>query len=152
MFGDPTREAARQIVEIIPLVMRTVGAHMRRSAHGVLPGHMRVLGMCAKHAHNLSDLAEAQSVSPPTMSRTVNTLVERGWLVRIPSEEDRRVVHIEVTPTGKQVLDEVRRQSETRVAEVVASLSPDELETMLAGLAVLREVFEAALQSEEDMV
>lgn len=147
-MDEQTREAARQVVETIPLIMRTVGAEMRRAVHTGMPAHMRVLGMCSRRAWSLSQLAEAQAVSAPTMSKTVNTLVERGWLARTPSEEDRRVVHVTVTPAGKQMLDEAHQQTVDHVAALLAALSPDERETLLAGLAVLRSALTPVLESE----
>jgi DNA-binding MarR family transcriptional regulator len=143
-----TLEAARQVMEIIPLAMRTVGAEMRRVGHGVIPVHMRILGMCTKRVWTLSELAEAQAVSLPSMSKTVNTLVERGWLTRTQSEEDRRVVRIRLTPAGRQVLDKAQHHTQARVAELLAPLSAGELETLLAGLAILRDIFLAAFEFE----
>jgi DNA-binding MarR family transcriptional regulator len=147
-IDQKTLEAARQVTEIIPLTMRTVGAEMRRVGHGVIPVHMRILGMCTKRVWTLSELAEAQAVSLPSMSKTVNTLVERGWLTRTQSEEDRRVVLIGLTPAGQQVLDKAQRHTQARVAELLAPLSAGELETLLAGLAILRGAFLAAFESE----
>jgi DNA-binding MarR family transcriptional regulator len=143
-----TQKAARQVMEIVPLVMRTIGAEMRRTDHPLMPGHMRVLHMCSHRAWGLGDLAGAQAVSAPTMSNTVSALVERGWLTRTQAEDDRRKVMIELTPEGKRVLEEVRQQSEARVAELLAPLSPDERDTLLAGLAVLRNAFMVALEAE----
>jgi DNA-binding MarR family transcriptional regulator len=128
--------------------MRTIKAQMRRSEHSLMPAHMRLLSMCARRTWNLGELAEAQAVSAPTMSKTVNALVERGWLARTPSVEDRRVVHIGLTPTGEQVLSETHRQSEALIAELLVTLSPAERDTLLAGLAILRKTFEAAIVSE----
>jgi DNA-binding MarR family transcriptional regulator len=147
-IDQKTLEAARQVTEIIPLTMRTVGAEMRRVGHGLIPVHMRILGMCTKRVWTLSELAEAQAVSLPSMSKTVNTLVERGWLTRTQSEEDRRVVRIGLAPAGQQVLDKAQRHTQARVAELLAPLSADELETLLAGLAILHDAFLAAFEPE----
>ena len=143
-----TLEAARQVAEIIPLIMRTIGAEMRHAGHGLIPVHMRVLDTCARRVWTLSELAEVQAVSLPTMSRTVNTLVERGWLTRARSEEDRRTVHIGLTPTGQRVLDETHRQIQAHMSGLLAPLSADERETLLAGLAILRDAFLAAIEFE----
>jgi DNA-binding MarR family transcriptional regulator len=145
------QEAARAVLEIIPPTMRTVGTEMRRVGHDLFPGHMRLLGMCANRVWTLRELAEAQGVRPPTMSRTVNALVERGWLTRTPSEQDRREVQISLTAHGQEVFEEVGRKVQAHIATLLAPLTAVELETMLAGLAVLHKAFEAAFQSEEDM-
>jgi DNA-binding MarR family transcriptional regulator len=149
MDTDPkTQEVARAVLEIIPLTMRTVSAAMRRVGHDLFPGHMRVLGMCSKRVWTLRELAEAQGVSPPTMSSTVNVLVTRGWLTRTPSEQDRREVQIDLTPQGQEVLEEAQRKVQAHVAALLVRLSPGELETVLAGLVILRDAFQADIDAE----
>jgi DNA-binding MarR family transcriptional regulator len=149
MDTDPkTQDVAHAVLEIIPLTMRTVGAAMRRVGHDLFPGHMRVLGMCSKRVWTLRELAEAQGVTPPTMSRTVNVLVTRGWLTRTPSEQDRREVQISLTPHGQEVFEEAQRKIQAHIAELLVHLSPGELESMLAGLMILRDAFQAGIDAE----
>ncbi len=61
----------------------------------------------------LSDLASLQGVSLPTMSNSISAMVERGWVRREAPDGDRRVVMIDVTPTGRAALERVssRRRS-----------------------------------------
>lgn len=135
------RDAAREIAAIIPLVMRTVAAELRRTDPGLAPPHFRLLGMLAHCPCNLSELADRQAVSLPTMSNSVTALEERGWVSRTRSSTDRRVVFIELTPAGQEVLAEVEHQTEARLAQLLAPLSQAEYDTLLAGLAILRNVF-----------
>jgi DNA-binding MarR family transcriptional regulator len=149
MDADPrTQEVSRAILEIIPLTMRTVSTAMRCVDHDLFPRHMRVLGMCSKRIWTLRELAEAQGVTPPTMSRTVNVLVTRGWLTRTPSEQDRREVQISLTPHGQEVLEEAQRKIQAYIAALLVRLSPGELESMLAGLVILRDAFQAGIDAE----
>ncbi len=147
MMSADTHTAAREVLEIIPLVMRTVAAELRRA--GQAPSHFRLLAMLAHRASNLSELAEKHAVSLPTMSNTISTLVERGWVKRTQAAHDRRQVLIELTPAGRTVLAAIRRQAEAHVAELLAPLSQSERKTLLAGLAILREVFEASVPTHE---
>jgi DNA-binding MarR family transcriptional regulator len=149
MDTDPkTQDVARAVLEIIPLTMRTVGAAMRRVGHDLFPGHMRVLGMCSKRVWTLRELAEAQGVTSPTMSRTVNVLVTRGWLTRTPSEQDRREVQIGLTPHGQEVFEEAQHKIQAHIAALLVHLSPGELESMLDGLVILRDAFQAGIDAE----
>src|SRR5215469_17930582 len=52
----------------------------------------------------LGELAGAEQVKPPTMSRVVEGLVSRGLAERVPSPEDRRAVRIATTPKGRRLL------------------------------------------------
>src|SRR5204863_3289585 len=49
---------------------------------------------------SLTGLAAAEQVKPPTMSRIVDALVERGLVTRIAKPGDRRSVEIEATKEG----------------------------------------------------
>jgi DNA-binding MarR family transcriptional regulator len=92
----------------------------------------------------LTDLASLQGVSLPTMSSSVSAMVERGWVKRLAPEDDRRVVMIEVTATGRAALERVSRAAESHLAEMLAPLDVTTRRRLLGGLGVLRKVFAGA--------
>ena len=69
-----SKEVAKEILEIVPLVMRTLHAELRQPAALANPGHFHLMLSLAEGPHNLSELAEKQNVTLPTMSSTVSTL------------------------------------------------------------------------------
>jgi len=58
----------------------------------------------------LGDLAAAEQVRPPTMTRIVNALEEQGLVKRTKSGADGRTTHLSATPAGKKVLTEGRER------------------------------------------
>lgn len=143
-MSDELRALARQILEIAPLVMRTVSAELRQSDHFLATSHFRVLWILEHHPQTLSELAEKLMVSLPTMSNSITILEERGWVTRTRSAEDRRKVLIEIAPAGRDVLAMVRDQTETRVAEIIHVLDAEERDKVSAGLTILRDAFVTA--------
>ena len=141
-----THSVVRQVLETIPLVMRTLASELRHTGYTMAPGHFRLLFILTKRSHNLSELAERQAVTLPTMSNSVTTLVERGWVKRVRAPHDRRMVFIELTPAGRAVLSDIRRRAEERVVELLAPLSPAECDRLSAGLEVLGSVFALAAE------
>ncbi len=134
--------AAREVLQTLPLVMRTIGPELRKSSGEIpSPVHFGILIMLMEGPLNLSDLARQHNVSLPTASNSVTTLVQRGLVERRTASHDRRQVIIEVTPAGREMLQTLRARAEKRVAEVLASLSDAELDQLSAGLAVLRKAF-----------
>ena len=103
------RETAREILEIIPLVMRTVAAELRAAGEMPAPAHFGLLSILSVRPRMLTELASLQGVSLPTMSNSISAMVERGWVRRAAPDGDRRVVMIEVTPTGRAALERVGR-------------------------------------------
>lgn len=136
------RRNAREILRIIPLVMRTVAAELRAAGELPAPAHFGLLSMLVEHPRTLTELAVLQGVSLPTMSNSVSAMVQRGWVRRTPAPgRDRRVVVVEVTATGKSVVDRVGRAAEAHIAVRLAPLDPVARRKLQAGLVVLQRVF-----------
>jgi DNA-binding MarR family transcriptional regulator len=75
---------------------------------------------------SLKELAEAEQVRPPTMSRIVAGLVREG-LVRRKATDDKRRVRLEATAKGTKILREGRRRRVQMLAEALQGLREDEL-------------------------
>lgn len=131
---------AHQMVEIMPLLMRNMGSHMRCHGGGLVPAHLRLLGMLSRRTYNLTELAEMQSVTLATMSNSVAILVERGLAERQPAANDRRVVQVCLTARGNAVLEHITRSMEERFAGRLEDLAEEDLQALENGLAVLMRV------------
>ncbi len=147
-MNDDARVLAREILEIVPLVMRTVSAEMRHTRHQTIAAHFRLLWILEHYPRSLSELAETQSVSLPTMSNSVTSLEERGWVERRRSNDDRRRVMIHLTPVGQEVLAQVREQMEIRVEKVTQTLDPQQRHIVSEALFILKDGFEAFSEAE----
>lgn len=143
-----SRKLAGEFLEIFPLVMRLMAADLRQTRDAINPAYFRLLAILSMHPCTLSELAEQQAVSKPTMSNTITTLEERGWVARKRVSDDRRVVYAEITPQGQTVLNGVHQYMLGRFAEILEPLSEEKREVLLSGLTILREVFETADASE----
>ena len=135
------RDTAREILEIIPLVMRTVAAELRAAGEMPAPAHFGLLSILSIRPRMLSDLASLQGVSLPTMSNSISAMAERGWVRRTAPEADRRIVIIEVTSAGRAALERVARAAELHLAAVLEPLDGRARRRLHAGLGILRTVF-----------
>ena len=140
-MAEDTQQLSRLLLETMPTMMRAMGSHARRGQHSLDPGHMRLLWHLARRPSNLSELASLHGVSLPSMSATVQALVERGWLERSRSESDRRVVNVQPTEKGRRVLAAERRRLLRWLQSHLDELSQAELAQLAGGLAVLRRAF-----------
>jgi DNA-binding MarR family transcriptional regulator len=137
------RDAARELLEIMPLVMRTVAAELRSAGELPAPAHFGLLMILSERGRTLTELAAFRGVSLPTMSASVTALVQRGWVKRAPPGKDRRTVLLDVTASGRAALDRVGRAAESHLSEVLAPLDAASRRRLVAGLGVLRRVFAA---------
>jgi DNA-binding MarR family transcriptional regulator len=71
-------------------------------------------------AQSLGELAAAEQVRSPTMTRLVDGLEREGLVTREPNPDDARSVLVRATPTGRLVLSRGRA---ARVEELTARLA-----------------------------
>lgn len=70
----------------------------------------------------MGELAAAEQVTPPTISRLVQDLERLGLVVRRVDPDDRRILRVEATAEGRRLLDEGRRRRVGSLAAAVAEL------------------------------
>ncbi len=133
---------AHQLLSIIMPLTRSVAAELRQGEKNLNPAHLGALAMLTERPCNLSELADYQGVSLPTMSGSISRLETRGWVQREKSTVDRRVVLIKLTPKGQRRFAEMGQQAETYLASKVDSLTPEERKTVSSGLTVLQKLFQ----------
>ena len=85
----------------------------------------------------LGQLADAEQVKPPTMTRIVQALEAKGLVRKIANPEDRRTIHLAATMTGKRLLLRARRRRIQPLAEGIRGLARDEQRTLHAAMTIL---------------
>ncbi len=120
-------------------VMR-LSRRLRQHALGdATPSQLSALAtIVAQGRITLSGLAEAERVQPPSITRMVDVLVDRGYATRSRCAEDRRVVWVEATEAGHDLIDSVRRERDAYLARRLRTMSADD-RAVLARAAVLLE-------------
>jgi DNA-binding MarR family transcriptional regulator len=132
---------AQQILRIMPAIMRVIAAELRTHPQNLVPAQLGVLAYLSLGTRNISELAELQSVSLPTMSGTVSKLVSLGLVQRTRSHEDRRVMLLALTAEGAAVLQELLDHAVARISQNLHLLDRADLEMIGAGLATLGQIF-----------
>ena len=140
MPDSPHVDAARNVLSVLPLIMRTVGRAMRESGSEVSPPQQRLLGFIANTSRTLSEVARMQGVTPATATTLVTTLEHRGWVRRTSDLADRRRVVVSLTDEGAAALASAQAVAEDAVAALLEPLGPDELARLGEGIDVLRKL------------
>src|SRR3954453_5463288 len=68
MTRTQARESARELLDIMPLVMRVLAAELRAAGEMPAPAHFALVAMLAERPRTLTELANLRGVSLPTMS------------------------------------------------------------------------------------
>ena len=93
---------------------------------------MAVLGCLYRNggALTVGELAAAERVQPPSMTRTVNCLEQSGDVVRRPHETDGRQVVVELSDAGRARLLADRDRRTAWLAQRLRDLTPEEREVL----------------------
>jgi DNA-binding MarR family transcriptional regulator len=103
---------------------------VRDRESGVGPAQLSALSVLVfAGCKSLGELAEAEQVRPPTMSRIVAGL-EREGLVRRHATEDGRRVRLEASAKGTKILQAGRQRRVESLAKALASLSEVQLQQL----------------------
>jgi DNA-binding MarR family transcriptional regulator len=106
-------------------LLRKVRAQDRSA--GIGPAQLSALSVLVFGGpRSLKELAEAEQVRPPTMSRIVVGL-ERARLVRRKTTDDKRRMLLEATARGAEILQEGRRKRVEMLVRTLQELSGGEL-------------------------
>jgi DNA-binding MarR family transcriptional regulator len=115
---------------------------VRDLASGIGPAQLSALSVLVFGGpRSLGELAEAEQVRPPTMSRIIAGL-EREGLVRRHATDDKRRVRLEATAKGSKILQEGRKRRVESLAGAVRSLNDAEVHR----LGELAELLEKVLR------
>ncbi len=88
----------------------------------------------------LRELSERERVTPPSMNRTVNALIEAGLVHRAGSVDDGRKVVLTVTDQGRTLMRETRKRRDAWLAQRVVKLTPDQRRVLTEAVDIMKEL------------
>ncbi|NEU72752.1 MarR family transcriptional regulator [Hassallia byssoidea VB512170] len=143
-LGKPSQECAVKVMDTIPLLMRFIRADMRENSVASLsiPQLRSMLFIKRNPGASLSELAEHLGVTCATASTTTERLVQRNFIQRSDHPQERRRVVLNLTPEGKHHLEQTLAQTRTHIADLLESLTTEEIAHIEEGLTLLKHVFE----------
>jgi DNA-binding MarR family transcriptional regulator len=105
---------------------------------GVTAPHLSALSVLVFGGEKtLGELAAAEGVKPPSMTRVVQNLERDGLVVREPDEHDRRVGRVRATERGERILWEGRRRRVADLAGRLGTLAPEDRAALERAVVVL---------------
>ena len=94
-----------------------------------------------EEARNMSSVARSLGVTTGTLTIAVNSLVKKGYVERVRSEEDRRVVLVSLSEKGKKAYLHHRQFHEQMIEAIVEELSEEEQAVLEKALVKLDRFF-----------
>src|SRR5213593_846046 len=94
---------AHDLLHVTMQMMRSIAHNMRRSRHAMAPAQVAALMRMKQAPVAMSELARHLGVSVPTVSKSIDVLVDRGWVERWVDPSDRRQTLARLTVEGRRV-------------------------------------------------
>lgn len=110
------------------------------STTDVAPHQFSVLVRLEDGPRTPKEVAEIEQVSAPSVTRTVNGLVERGLIKRADDPTDGRQVILSLTADGRKAIRETRRRRDQWLATRLEHLNDDERDLLARATRVLERV------------
>lgn len=136
-------DCAHEILDVVPLVMRTIRAEMRshRAADLSVPQFRALVFLARVDGASLSDVAAHLGLTAATTSVMIDGLVERGQVIRQVHPEDRRRITLGLTASGQAAMAAALQTTRARLAERLTALPDAERLAVVEAMQVLRSVF-----------
>ncbi|MBO5278478.1 MAG: MarR family transcriptional regulator [Lachnospiraceae bacterium] len=98
---------------------------------------------------NMSMVAKELSVTIGTLTIAINSLVKKGYVERVRSEQDRRVVYISLTPKGEKAYRHHEEFHKRMILATINGLSEEETRVLVKALSNLNQFFNITAEGNE---
>jgi DNA-binding MarR family transcriptional regulator len=134
-------ECARQLIEIIPAVMRIIRNEMQvQRSPDLTVVQFRALRLISRRSDtSLSEVAVHLGLTLPSTSKMIDGLVNRELVTRRSSETDRRCIVLEVTEKGDGLLKTAANRTQKRLSEMLAVINHEDLAIILKSMQILQQ-------------
>ncbi|HYY19862.1 MAG TPA: MarR family winged helix-turn-helix transcriptional regulator [Streptosporangiaceae bacterium] len=135
----PMIDATRLRVAIARLSRRL----RRHELAGLTPTQLSALATVeASGPMRLGDVAAAEGIAPSTLTRIVTALEDRHYVERCAVPGDARASTLTITARGHEVLERIRHESTAMLAQSLATLRPEQIESLADALPALEQLAE----------
>ncbi len=138
-MAAPTDTAVTELANELRFVVAKLHRQLRQQDQsGLSPSLATALATIAREDEiTLGRLAAHEQVTPPTVTRIVESLIDLGLVTRRVDEGDKRVSLVRISPAGRRRLDAIRTRRTAWLASRLSELDPQQVESIHSTLAVL---------------
>lgn len=140
----PPRQPASELAPALRSAVTRLNRRLRASSlGGVSPSQASALATVERlGSPTVGELAAAEQVRPPTMTRVVDALESDGLVTRSPDASDRRCWHVALTPAGRRELASIRRRKVEYLQARLSELDDDAIGRLSSALPLLEQLSE----------
>lgn len=141
-------EEAIDVARLRVAIARVSRRLRRHELAGLTPTQLSALATVERAGPlRLGDLAAAEGIAPSTLTRLVTALEDRGHVERCPVPGDARASTLVITAQGRAVLERIRQESTSVLADSLRALTSEQLAALAAALPALEQLADAEPRS-----
>lgn len=142
---DDAHDIEAELVERLRLAVMRVARRLRQQAEAdITPSMLSALATLEDAPRTLGELADAERVTPPTMTRIVARLEERNLVRRRQDEADRRIARITLASEGRRLIARHRSRKNAYLARRLRALDDAGPDDVAAAALLLERLLEDA--------
>lgn len=136
-------QCATVLLEVMPMIMQTLHAHRRNNHKNELsvPQFRGLIFIQNNPEASLSDVGDFLGLTLPSMSKIIDGLVERQLLTRGQHPEDRRRLHLALTPFGQDLLTQTHQEAQLCLSRLLDPCPEADRQSIYEALNLLRSIF-----------
>lgn len=138
--SEPTKTAALEALKLFRIIFKSANRHFHEieKLAGIGGASLWALAEIGELENlTVSRLANSMSIHQSTASNLIDKLEAKGYIARIRSADDRRVVFLTLTAQGKDVLNKAPLPHRGILPDALMRLDPDTLNQINDNLRVL---------------
>lgn len=144
-----TRGTVEELAGSLRTEVSRLAYHLRVPAtkSGITPTRLAALAALARNPEGCrhGDLAAMMGVSPASMTRLVEILVEADWVVKLRDPSDARACLLQLSAEGRRTVEALRSESTSQLCADLTELTDQERATLAAAVPLLRRIADRRL-------
>ncbi len=144
MDEDRITHQLQELEDVLARFQRTIHTYFFAQTFDLTGSQVFVLRyLCSCPQAKASDIARVSGLSPGAVTQVCDELVRMGYVERLRSNDDRRVVNVVITKKGREKFEVIRKLRSDRVRSILEQLGPDDVDEFLRIVNRIVEIVES---------
>ncbi|MFZ5354355.1 MAG: MarR family winged helix-turn-helix transcriptional regulator [Bacillota bacterium] len=135
-------QIAENIFLILPLIKKKLMRHEGFAlGEDLSTTHFQILFLLLEYGEmSVTEMANSLEISKTNITQPIQKLIDKRYLKRIHSEDDRRYINIKLTAEGRDFLEEYKGCLANSLEEKLSGLQQSELDTLAQLLSSMKSI------------
>ena len=140
-----TAQTDEQLAAGLRLAVMRLARRLRQQAeHGITPSMLSALSSIERLGPlTFGQLAEAERVQPPTITKIVARLEEQGLVTRTVDPDDHRVARLRLSRRGSSLVAQARSRKDAYLTAKLAGLPDADRDALVSAVAAIEKILAA---------